>query len=123
MRSQDVAGMQDFHRRLLQIDDSATTVNAAPLANANATSSVTPSSSSDDSHDDSPHTILEDVISAYKAKFGKGPAPAPVTVSATANATASAGSDSDSSDLYSTPCSSDPIPTQYEAFVEVCCYL
>ena len=117
MRSQPAAVLQDFHRRLLQIDDSATTVNAAPLANANATSSVTPSSSSDDS----PHTILEDVISAYKAKFGKGPAPAPVTVSATANATAD--SSSDSSDLYSTPCSAGPIPSQYEAFVEVCCCL
>ncbi len=36
------------------------------------------------------------------------------SATATANASADGGDD-----YYSTPCSSDPIPSQYEAFVEV----
>lgn len=107
---------QDFNRKLLQIDNSATTVPAAPLANANATASVlAPSSSSNNAK---PHSILEDVIGAYKAKFGKGSVPVPSTIAVNASAAATAAAD-DGDDYYTTPCTSDPIPTEYEAFVEV----
>ena len=112
MRSQD--------RKLLQINSSATTVDAAPLVVANASSSVAGSDSSSSNNDTKPHAILSDVVSAYKSKFKpvKATTPAPsvsdASVTATANATADGGDD-----YYSTPCSSDPIPSQYEAFVQV----
>ncbi len=113
--------MQDLSRKLLQIDDSATTVDAAPLSSANASSSGLSFNSSNDTK---PHTILSDVVSAYKAKFTKrnisASAPVSSMSSPSASATATANATADSGDdYYSTPCSSSPIPSQYKAFVEV----
>ena len=119
-------------RKLLQIDDSATTVNAAPLSAANATANATSSLLSSPSEDSKPHSILSDVISSFKAKYGKhdgAPSAAPESAppaSATANATASSSDDGDDDEeYYMDPCTSAPVPTAYEAFVEVsyCCKL
>ncbi len=173
-------------RKLLQIDDSATTVDAAPLAAANSSSSALGSGLLSSNNGTTPHTILSNVISAYKSKFSKSAsAPAPSTSSnasatssgsstspavsvdatssllsstsgdsntsshhifsqlisqhkdkqhkhgatapastsgssATANATATANAPSDGGDdYYSVPCSSEPVPSQYEALEEV----
>ena len=118
--------MQEFNRKLLQVDSSATTVNAAPLgaANANANASSSALSSSTESNGTKPHAILTDVATAIQAKHNKTDMSVPAasmaaaiaasTATATANATADGGDD-----YYSTPCSSGPIPSQYEAFVQV----
>ena len=87
---------------------------------ANASSSVAGSDSPSSNNDTKPHAILSDVVSAYKSKFKPAkanttaPSMSDSSATATANATADGGDD-----YYSTPCSSDPIPSQYEAFVEV----
>lgn len=107
-------------RKLLQIDNLATTVDAAPLAAANASSSVLGSSLSPSDNDTQPHSILSNVISAYKSKFNKTLVTStPSASNASASATANATADSNGGDYYMTPCSSGPTPSQYEAFVEV----
>ena len=116
--------MQEFNRKLLQLDSSATTVNAAPLGAANANASSSALSSNTDSNGTKPHAILTDVATAIQAKHNKTDMSVPAasmaaaiaasTATATANATADGGGD-----YYSTPCSSGPIPSQYEAFVQV----
>jgi len=87
---------------------------------ANASSSVAGSDSSSSNNDTKPHAILSDVVSAYKSKFkpDKANTPAPSMPDSSATATANATADG-GQDYYSTPCSSGPIPSQYEAFVEV----
>ena len=109
--------LQDSSRKLLQINDSATTVTAAPLTAAKANASIL----APPSENGKPHSILADVISSFKSKFGKGSeAPA---ASATANATAIIISDgegmSSSMDYYMEPCTDGPVPSAYEAFVQV----
>lgn len=79
--------LQDPSRKLLQIDDSATTVTAAPLSAANATSNISSSLLAPPSSDNKPHSILSDVISSFRSKYGRSPATAPA---AAANATATA---------------------------------
>ena len=121
--------LQDPSRKLLQIDDSTTTVTAAPLSAANATANVSSSLLAPPSDDSKPHSILADVISSFKSKYGKSPEVAPA--SATANATANAViisddhdalaidiSDDDSMDYYMEPCSDGPVPSAYESFVQ-----
>ena len=138
-------------RRLFQIDGSATTVDAAPLVAANASSSILSPVSSGDSQ---PHSILGDVISAFTGKHDTAaPAPAPVTynltlredkLSASIPFTAAANSSPSSTssaahgastksaaaphaaapaadaDDNMSPCSSGPVPSEYEAFDQVC---
>lgn len=86
----------------------------------NASSLVAGSDSSPSNNDTKPHAILSDVVSAYKSKFKpvKASTPAPSVSDSSATATANATADG-GDDYYSTPCSSDPIPSQYEAFVQV----
>ncbi|KAL0042360.1 hypothetical protein WJX77_010042 [Trebouxia sp. C0004] len=109
-------------RKLLQINSSATTVDAAPLVAANASSSVAGSDSSSSKNDTKPRAILSDVVSAYKSKFKpfKANTIAPSMPDSSATATANASADGDIN-YYSTPCSSGPSPSQYEAFVECIC--
>lgn len=112
--------MQDSSRKLLQIDDSATTVTAAPLSAAKANASIL----APPSEDGKPHSILSEVISSFKSKFGKqseAPTAAPAA-SATANATViitDDEGDSSSMDFYMEPCTNGPMPSAYKAFVEV----
>lgn len=89
-------------RKLLQIDDSATTVDAAPLAAADSSSSALGSDLLSSNNGTMPHTILSDVISAYKNKFSKSAgAPAPST-SSIASATSSGSSTSPTSSANAT---------------------
>ncbi|KAL3163232.1 hypothetical protein ABBQ32_009633 [Trebouxia sp. C0010 RCD-2024] len=114
--------MQDSSRKLLQIDDSATTVTAAPLSAAKANASIL----APPSEDGKPHSILSEVISSFKSKFGKqseAPTAAPAA-SATANATViitDDEGDSSSMDFYMEPCTNGPMPSAYKAFVECIC--
>ena len=134
--------VQDSSRKLLQIDDSATTVTAAPLSAANATANVSSSLLAPPSEDSKPHSILSEVISSFKSKYGKSPETAPAAA-ATANATATvvvlndahdalafnssdasgmhviSGDDADSIEYYMETCSDGPVPSAYESFVQV----
>ena len=117
--------VQAWHRKLFQINDSATTVDAAPLAaSANATSIASPSSSSTSSK---PHSILGDIISDFKNKVnGTDATPAATSAPASSASAAASSADADAtppfqSDLtmYSPPCEASPEPTAYEAFTGV----
>lgn len=110
-----LALLQDSSRKLLQINDSKTTVTAAPLSAAKANSSIL----APPSENGKPHSILADVISSFKSKYGNhSEAPA---ASATANATAVVVTNDEgaSMDKYMEPCTDGPVPSAYEAFVEV----
>lgn len=142
--------LQDSSRKLLQIDDSATTVTAAPLSAANATANASSSLLAPPSEDSKPHSVLSDVISSFKSKYGKSPQTAPAAA-ATANATATvvvvsnddndvvlndvhdalafniSGNDTnsmmainDAMEYYMEPCSDGPVPSAYDSFVQVC---
>ena len=84
--------MQAWHRKLFQINDSATTVDAAPLAaSANATSTFSPSSGATSSK---PQTILGDIISDFKNKVN-GTDATPAATSAPASSASAAASAAD----------------------------
>lgn len=100
--------------------DSST--SPAVVANVNATSYMLSSTSGDSNT--SSHHILSELISEHTDKQHKHDATTPASStsepSATANATATANSTADGGDdYYSAPCSSGPVPSQYEAFEEV----
>lgn len=99
--------------------DSST--SPAVVANVNATSYMLSSTSGDSNT--SSHHILSELISEHTDKQHKHDATTPASStsepSATANATATANSADGGDDYYSAPCSSGPVPSQYEAFEEV----
>lgn len=101
---------------------SGSSTSPAAVANVNATSYMLSSTSGDSNT--SSHHILSELISEHTDKQLKHDATTPASStsepSATANATATANSTADrGDDYYSAPCSSGPVPSQYEAFEQV----
>jgi hypothetical protein len=91
---------------------SGSSTSPAVIANVNATSYMLSSTSGDSNT--SSHHILSELISEHTDKQHKHDATTTANTSATAIFTADGGDD-----YYSAPCSSGPVPSQYEAFEEV----
>ncbi|KAL0041579.1 hypothetical protein WJX79_008250 [Trebouxia sp. C0005] len=134
-----VSAVQD--RKLLQIDDSATTVDAAPLAAADSSSSALGSDLLSSNNGTMPHTILSDPVpSQYEAfeecicscpvAYANGPSGAPAAAPMMnpsimpedmAGAMDSGPNADSSGSGYGSGCAPKPVPTQYEAFENCIC--